>query len=76
MLLSLNVGEGVAAGVPVAVPVADPVGVPEGVWLLVALPLSEVEPVLEGEAPAVMEGVGEVLAAELPLTTHVRLEVG
>jgi hypothetical protein len=67
VVLPLTVEEGVGAGVLVLLPVADEVGVPVPVWLGVALPLSEMEPVLEGLAPAGRDVVGDALTVPLAL---------
>jgi len=54
-----------------AVPVGDTVELPVplllGVWVGELLPLSEMEPELEAEAPTVTEGVADKDAVELPL---------
>ena len=67
VVLPLTVEEGVGAGVAVPDPVPEDVAVPVPVWLGVALPLSEMEPVLEGLAPAGRDAVGEALMVPLPL---------
>ena len=49
--------------------VTDPVG-RIALCLQLALPLSEIDPVLEGEAPVVTEDVGVALTVALPLTVE------
>jgi hypothetical protein len=56
--------------VPEAVAVAEPVGVPLGVGPAEALPLSDVLPVLEGEAPRLSAAVGDRVAVELALAVE------
>jgi hypothetical protein len=63
----LRVDEGVGGGVPVPDPVGEEVGVPVLVTLGVPVPLSELEPVLEADTPAVREGVGDALTVLLAL---------
>ena len=63
-------------GVLVGDAVEVPVGVTLGVSLLVALPLSEVDPELEADAPTVTEGVGEEVTVVLALTVEVGVSGG
>jgi len=63
----LTVVDGVGGGVPVPVPVAVIVGVAVPVPLSVLVPLRELEPVLEAEAPDDKEGVGDELVVLLAL---------
>jgi hypothetical protein len=66
--VALPVGEGVGGGDMVAVPEGVGVGDALPVPLGVSVPLSEVEPVVEADAPDVREGVGDALFVLLPLT--------
>jgi len=59
VLLELRVVEGVLTPVELLLPVPLPVGDGEDVMGGVALPLSELLPLLEAEAPAVRDAVGE-----------------
>ena len=70
--LRLAVVVGVSDGVAVPVPVAEVVGVPLPVALAVTLPLREIDPVLDGLAPAVSDEVGDTLVVVLA----VRVEEG
>jgi len=65
--LPLRVVEGVTEAVPVPVLVGVTVGVPLLVELAVTLLLNDAEPVLEDDAPAVSEGVGDELVVLLAL---------
>ena len=80
--LPLSVEVGVAGGVPLLVAVGELEGVPDPLCVGVPVLLSEVEPVLEEEAPSVTEAVGEndmvllLLSEALAVTVAVPLEEG
>jgi hypothetical protein len=70
VVLALTVEEGVDGGVLVPVPEVVTVGVPVPLTLAVPLPLSEVDAVLEAEAPSVSDEVGDALVVVLALTVE------
>ena len=82
VLLAVSVEVGVTAGVPLPVPVEVLDGVPDPLCVAVAEPLSELEPVLEADAPDVRDAVGDadvvllLLTVVLAVTFPVPLEVG